>query len=348
MAETALKFGPEWLRVLSDGGSMSSPPPSPGLNKFKPAEHRYGREEMLALFNKHQSPPDGIHTFGHPYMEKAQEPLALIPMNEEEQRMWQRGVNSDVVLRQAGRAPVNGVGRGRGGSVDRGRGRGRGTGSYYTRGLSYDEEVEPRGPREGGPPGIGIRSKPFERSQSVHEQRPWNERSPANTVSATSGPEERNGAVSPRKEQGRASTENWRSRGCENDDGERWRGAGGGRNEKWGPRCGWRERENGQDGEWEEGMGRGTGRGVPVSSRGSRPPWDEKDGHLRKSWDEDNLPEWATENADEKGGSFDASGAFHGPGWSDEDDPTAEGRGGGGQRRQKSSPDKTTRTESVV
>ena len=71
--------------------------------------------------------------------------------------MWQRGVNSDVVLRQAGRAPVNGVGRGRGGSVDRGRGRGRGTGSYYTRGLSYDEEVEPRGHKEGGPPGIGIR-----------------------------------------------------------------------------------------------------------------------------------------------------------------------------------------------
>lgn len=75
------------------------------------------------------------------------------------QRMWQRGVNSDAVLRQTGRPPVNGVGRGRGGSVDRGRGRGRGTGSYYSRGLSYDEEAEPRGPREGGTMtlGMGIR-----------------------------------------------------------------------------------------------------------------------------------------------------------------------------------------------
>lgn len=35
MSETALKFGPEWLRALSHGGSVSSPPPSPGLNKFK-------------------------------------------------------------------------------------------------------------------------------------------------------------------------------------------------------------------------------------------------------------------------------------------------------------------------
>lgn len=73
------------------------------------------------------------------------------------QRMWQRGVNSDAVLRQTGRAPVNGVGRGRGGSVDRGRGRGRGTGSYYTRGLSYDDEGEPRGVRESGPPGLALR-----------------------------------------------------------------------------------------------------------------------------------------------------------------------------------------------
>lgn len=49
------------------------------------AEHRYGREEMLALFNKHQSPPDGMQALGSLYVDKAQEPLAFIPMNEEEQ-----------------------------------------------------------------------------------------------------------------------------------------------------------------------------------------------------------------------------------------------------------------------
>lgn len=35
MSETALKFGPEWVRALSHGGSVNSPPPSPGLNKYK-------------------------------------------------------------------------------------------------------------------------------------------------------------------------------------------------------------------------------------------------------------------------------------------------------------------------
>lgn len=64
-----------------------------------------------------------------------------------------------------------------------------------------------------------------------------------------------------------------------------------------GPRCGWRERENGQESEWDEGMGlgRGTGRGVPPGARPMPPlrqPWDEKDGHLRRSWDDD-LPEWS-------------------------------------------------------
>lgn len=59
-----------------------------------------------------------------------------------------------------------------------------------------------------------------------------------------------------------------------------------------GARCGWRERENGLDGDWDDGSGRGTGRGVPVTSRNTRQPWDDKDGHHRKSWEEDNLPEW--------------------------------------------------------
>lgn len=49
-----LRFGPEWLRQLSSGGSMTSPPPSPSFGlggKYKLAEYRYGKEEMLALFN---------------------------------------------------------------------------------------------------------------------------------------------------------------------------------------------------------------------------------------------------------------------------------------------------------
>lgn len=40
------------LRALSSGGSITSPPLSPALPKYKLADYRYGREEMLALFLK--------------------------------------------------------------------------------------------------------------------------------------------------------------------------------------------------------------------------------------------------------------------------------------------------------
>ncbi|KAI2527475.1 GIGYF2 isoform 26, partial [Pan troglodytes] len=45
-AETqTLNFGPEWLRALSSGGSITSPPLSPALPKYKLADYRYGRGE---------------------------------------------------------------------------------------------------------------------------------------------------------------------------------------------------------------------------------------------------------------------------------------------------------------
>lgn len=43
---------PSRLRALSSGGSVTSPPLSPALPKYKLADYRYGREEMLALFLK--------------------------------------------------------------------------------------------------------------------------------------------------------------------------------------------------------------------------------------------------------------------------------------------------------
>lgn len=82
MAAETLNFGPEWwvaqalaeeggqgrmgravwspvflsaccrLRALSSGGSVASPPPSPAMPKYKLADYRYGREEMLALYVK--------------------------------------------------------------------------------------------------------------------------------------------------------------------------------------------------------------------------------------------------------------------------------------------------------
>lgn len=73
------------LRALSDGNNVGTPPPSPGFGKYKLAEHRYGREEMLALFNPDTDPPEEIKKLTPVYVDKKQEPLALVPLSEEEQ-----------------------------------------------------------------------------------------------------------------------------------------------------------------------------------------------------------------------------------------------------------------------
>lgn len=105
--------------------------------------------------------------------------------------MWQRGVNSDVVLKQMGRSsgppvgssgPVVGTGasRGRGGgSMDRGRGRARGIGSAvgYNRGTSYEDEGGEHGRnREGPPTGYGRGARPFERSQVGRASKKFSQR----------------------------------------------------------------------------------------------------------------------------------------------------------------------------
>ena len=75
------------LRQLSGGNSVSTPPPSPapGFGKYKLAEYRYGREEMLALFTPSQKMPEELAEFSAIITEKGQDPLALLPFTEEEQ-----------------------------------------------------------------------------------------------------------------------------------------------------------------------------------------------------------------------------------------------------------------------
>ncbi|KAG8147481.1 hypothetical protein E2320_022857 [Naja naja] len=110
MAAEMLNFGPEWLRALSSGGSVASPPSSPAMPKYKLAEYRYGREEMLALYVKDNK-------------EEPLQPLALVPLTEEEQRNFSMSVNSVAVMRLMGKgagvAPA-GVSRGRGSTRSRG------------------------------------------------------------------------------------------------------------------------------------------------------------------------------------------------------------------------------------
>ncbi|TRY53812.1 hypothetical protein DNTS_002772 [Danionella cerebrum] len=164
MAETqTLNFGPEWLRALSGGGvcnSVASPPLSPALPKYKLADYRYGREEMLALYVKDNMIPVDLHDkeFLPILQEEPLPPLALVPFTEEEQRNFSMSVNSAAVLRLTGRGGGTVAGAPRGRSCPRGRGRGRGDGGFYQR--SFDDV-------EGG---FGRGGREMHRSQSWEER----------------------------------------------------------------------------------------------------------------------------------------------------------------------------------
>ncbi|XP_077971199.1 GRB10-interacting GYF protein 2-like isoform X2 [Styela clava] len=122
-AET-LNFGPQWLRDLS-GGASTSPTSPPAIlsqfqqptSKFKLAENRYGREEMLALFVDDSEIPEELARAPSLVTEIVQAPLAFRP-SESNQSQLSSGFR--------GRGGISTGLRGR--SIPgRGRGRGRGT-----------------------------------------------------------------------------------------------------------------------------------------------------------------------------------------------------------------------------
>ncbi|XP_032421567.1 GRB10-interacting GYF protein 2 isoform X7 [Xiphophorus hellerii] len=327
MAETqTLNFGPEWLRALSGGGvgggggssnAVTSPPLSPALPKYKLADYRYGREEMLALYVKDNKIPIDLHDkeFLPILQEEPLPPLALVSFTEEEQRNFSMSVNSAAVLRLTGRGsgPIAGAPRGR--STSRGRGRGRGDGGFYQR--SFDD-VE----------GFGRGGREIHRSQSWEEsddffstrgdrrfEKPGRkdpEAAPGHfQINHTRpGTYEDGGTGLPRKHEfTRSESENWRtSRDDQNgeDDEGGWHLAGSRRdNERWcppspdGPRsAGWREHPDQR-------------RRFPFDAReeerGYRRP---RSGSGSLEDDRDCLPEWCLEDADEEAGTFDSSGAF--------------------------------------
>ncbi|XP_070206912.1 GRB10-interacting GYF protein 2-like isoform X2 [Littorina saxatilis] len=279
MADT-MKFGPEWLRALSDGPNSTAPVLAPS-SKFKMADYRYGREEMLALFQPPYKAPAYIQQFSQIYVEDTQTPICLLPLSEDEERLMALGVNSMRTSRGGG-VPLRG---GRGGAVDRGRGRGRGRGELYSiRGPMENGDIgggfgRPRGPNKDGWEEVGNRkldrgySRPFEEVE--REGHPRYSRS--------------------------MSSENWRDKGPvgpagpaeEEDDGD-WRKTGS--RDRWATRTSWREPGRGGVEIDRHNGAFSRGRGFKTDDRGRRL------GH-------DDVPEWADDGADEMG-TFDSSGAF--------------------------------------
>ncbi|XP_037744696.1 GRB10-interacting GYF protein 1 isoform X5 [Chelonia mydas] len=315
MAAETLNFGPEWLRALSSGGSVASPPPSPAMPKYKLAEYRYGREEMLALYVKENKVPEELQDkeFAAILQEEPLQPLALVPLTEEEQRNFSMSVNSVAVLRLMGKgggAAPTGVSRGRGST--RSRGRGRGESGFYQRSPEEPEGAFGRGARE------------------IHRSQSWDDRGERRFEKPTRRDGSRapfeEGALPPRKDYARSDSNNWRTLREEQEEEEEagggagptpagaaaggsWRLSGARReSERWrsaspdgAPRsAGWREHPEGRrrkfDFDFREREEERGGR----RHRGSDSFEDDKDG----------LPEWCMDDEDEEMGTFDSSGAF--------------------------------------
>ncbi|XP_066506630.1 LOW QUALITY PROTEIN: GRB10-interacting GYF protein 1 [Hoplias malabaricus] len=291
MTAETLNFGPEWLRALSRGGSVTSPPPSPAMPKSKLAEYRYGREEMLALYIKDNKVPEDMQDkeFAAILQDEPQQPLALVPLTEEEQRNFSMSVNSVAVLRlmgKGGTAPPAGVPRGRG-STRGGRGRGRGEGGFYQRGV--DEELS------------------FGRSREMHRSQSWDDRGerrfekPLRREGGRGGFEE-GGSV--RKDFARSDSDNWRTLREEQEEdglemGSSWRIAGT-RRDDGGPRsAGWRDHASG------EGRRRKFDFDFRDGDMGRR-----RSGSEGGEEDRDGLPEWCTDEEEGEMGTFDSTGAF--------------------------------------
>ncbi|XP_029581722.1 GRB10-interacting GYF protein 2 isoform X2 [Salmo trutta] len=345
MAETqTLNFGPEWLRALSGGGHgggssssvATSPPLSPAMPKYKLADYRYGREEMLALYVKDREIPVDLHDkdFLPILQEEPLPPLALVAFTEEEQRNFSMSVNSAAVLRLMGRGggPV-GPGAPRGRSTSRGRGRGRGDGGFYQR--SFDDV-------EGG---FGRGGREMHRSQSWEESHAESIFSPSRGDRRFEKPGRKEPEVAPThflmnhiranyEEVGtsvgglpvrkhdftRSESENWRTSRDEvnGEDGEvgGWRLAGAlpcalqRDSDRWCPpspdglrSAGWREAHPG-----EQPRQRRLPFDAREDERGYRHP-----PSAIGSLEEDgggSLPEWCLEDAEEETGTFDSSGAF--------------------------------------
>ncbi|XP_023685025.1 GRB10-interacting GYF protein 1-like isoform X3 [Paramormyrops kingsleyae] len=371
MTAETLNFGPEWLRALSSGGSVTSPPPSPAMPKYKLAEYRYGREEMLALYVKDNKVPEDMQDkeFAAILKDEPLQPLALVPLTEEEQRNFSMSVNSVAVLRLMGKgsgAAPAGVARGRG-STRGSRGRGRGETGFYQRG-SEDGEL-----------GFGRSVREINRSQSWDDRGERRFEKPLRRDGVRAVFEEAGSA--PRKDYTRSDSENWRTlrEDQEDEEGEcggSWRQAGARRDgaQLWemgvsarrpvasrmliciivfgfadgGPRsAGWRELGGSGDGRrkkfdfdfrepLEGGRRRGSGDG----------PDEERDG----------LPEWCTDEEEGEMGTFDSSGAFlpiKSPKEPIPEEQDLEKEDGGGeserekdvQRERKDSSEETTETK---
>lgn len=344
MADTALKFGPEWLRALTEpqgGLSSCGGGGGPPLTHLKRPEFRYGREEMLDIFHRETKPPEDLSAFGSLYVEACQLPMNLMQMSEEEIRAWQRGANSDAGVRPygppgGGKRPPSPVGRGRG------RGRGGTVSSahpHYDRNRSVDDEFDGVSRGYGGLHATRGRSSGIYERQTSERGGGWFDQGLERNSRGGGGVDDElagGGSGSPRKGYTRAPFDDWRGmraggEGADYKGGEDgWRTSGTARS-KWsggGPAVAggapntWRTGDRDSGPVYGRGGKYGDSREMGRGGGGSSERWRRDDdktppvvvsrpggGPLAgRRMRNDHLPEWAMEEA--AGGSFDDSGKF--------------------------------------
>ncbi|XP_015044406.1 GIGYF family protein CG11148 [Drosophila pseudoobscura] len=359
----SMKFGPEWLRNMSaepsgssssnNGGGTNSSLATHSLSNNTTAassrnmfpEYRYGREEMLSLFDRHCLLPQILPSFKKLFVDKVQYPLALTPSTEEDNNQTGSSSRPAWLQRSTGGFGTAPRGTGRGGTVDRGRMRGKSVYHpiYQRPGGLYDEGLS---------------------AMSIKTERNWNERNgtgdsvAVSTSLGNAGGLDWNGtpSSSPRKEfsSHHRNMENWRRSRNEDGSGDGpitsnnlsgsdvagWRSSGGGgstntsfvaNTHRWGRSTSWRDEDSNLDGlasiqrsistvgtvdiDRERGGSIKTGAGLAAASvrqPGAKNSQLWSGSNIGGGDTEDNLPEWAMENPSELGGTFDSSGAFHG------------------------------------
>ncbi|XP_004520931.1 GIGYF family protein CG11148 isoform X2 [Ceratitis capitata] len=339
-------------------------------------EFRYGREEMLSLFDKNYNMPEILPTFKKIFIEKVQLPLALTPSTDEEllPQVSPVSTRQSWILRSPVGFSSSTRGAGRGGSVDRGRMRGKPNyHQIYQRPTAVFGDDDPR-------------------SVPLKSDRGWSERNGGGDslnpggayvcgIGGSNSEWNSTPTSSPRKDiSGHPrNMENWRRNRNEDGSGdastsslsntEGWRGgsATGGSfvaTHRWGRSTSWRDEDMSSTNSNDVGyvnssgstMQRSHSNIMTVNERGgyvpsnsgsnsAKPPpnsygptgnqnsnrtfsslsglsavssrnphWNNSSGPGCSSAvdGEENLPEWAMENPLDGGGTFDASGAFHG------------------------------------
>lgn len=354
----SMKFGPGWLRNMSSepagsssvynvsSGGHNSLPITQNNNTTAAAsrnllpEYRYGREEMLSLFDRNCLLPQILPSFKKLFVEKVQYPLALTPSSDEDnQSSVGNSSRPGWLQRSSGGFGTSSRGNGRGGAVDRGRMRGKSSyhPTYQRPGVPYDECV----------------------TLQTKAERNWCDRngtgeSIMGNISA-SGLGSLDWSVtpnsSPRKEfSSHRNMENWRRARQEDGSGDGpstsgsditgWRSSGGStafsNSHRWGRSTSWRDEDSNVESSnnfqrpistvGPVGIDRGNSKASVNGPSGIGAGGCSVTNYARISskntslWTanntntdvDDTLPEWAMENPSDLGGTFDASGAFHG------------------------------------